>query len=149
MTDRGQLSDDDQQRLDAVCLEFRYELQRIGSLPNAKSYIERVPESLRAILRRRIDQIEAEYSSANTLTPDHGHEVGQPGRLDLKPRIPGLIPEESSKPTSAASGSDSDAPETVIIPQTPKKSDDPKHVGSRPSVSGTTRALIPTLRGGS
>lgn len=136
MTDGGQLSDDDQQRLDAVCLEFRYELQRIGSLPDAKSYLARVPESLRTLLQRRIDQIEAEYSSANTLTPDHAQE---PRRLDLKPRIPGLIPPESSKPTSAESASDTDAPETVIIPQAPKKSDEPRYAGSGLSGSGDSK----------
>lgn len=137
MTDRGQLSDDDQQRLDAVCLEFRYECQRIGKLPDASDFINRVPQSLRAILRRRLDQIAAEHHSANRMTSEGGKEILEPGRLDLKPRNPGLIPPESSKPTSADSGSDTDSPETVIIPQAPKKTDDQKNAASKSPASGS------------
>ncbi len=125
MTDRGQLTDDDQRKLDAVCREFREEIQRIGTLPDPGNFEARVPESLRTALRQRIAAIVAENQTENTMVPVSEIE-NPPGRLDLKPSVPGLVPPESSRSTSAVSQSDSDSPETVIVPQTSKKSGEPK-----------------------
>ncbi|MFO0976769.1 MAG: protein kinase [Planctomycetaceae bacterium] len=132
MTDRGQLSDDDQRKLDAVCREFREEILRIGTLPDPGNFEARVPESLRAALRQRIAAIVTENQTENTMVPVSQIE-NPPGRLDLKPRVPGLVPPESSRPTSAVSQSDSDSPDTVIVPQTSKKADEPKVLPSLPA----------------
>ncbi|MBL8813977.1 MAG: protein kinase [Planctomycetaceae bacterium] len=133
MTDRGQLSHDDQRRLDAACQEFRNELSRIGRLPDFTKFTARVPETLRERLLRQLRAIADEHQSANLETRPGNDAANDPAKLEVKPRTPGPMPPESSKPASTESNSGSDSPETVIISQTPKKTDDPKVTGSKPA----------------
>ncbi|MFO0980055.1 MAG: protein kinase [Planctomycetaceae bacterium] len=134
MTDRGLHSDDDQQKLDTVCQEFRSQLLKTGRLPDTASFLNRVPESLKEQVLKQLDLMAAEHrASSDACTRNDGGREAP--RLDAKPELPRITPPESSKPMSAvsASGSNSDSPETVIISQTPGKND-PKAIGSKPGI---------------
>lgn len=135
MTDKTQLSPEDQQRLDAACHEYRHELARTERPPDPTRFMERVPERLRECLHQTLAVIATERQTTISAARTSIHPGNPLASVESKPPIPGLLPPESSKSAAAASRSGSASPETVIISQTPETNDDPKLVGSKRAIA--------------